>query len=71
MERTGSSVSGGQLTLHQISTSIGKVFLGGGEVSHQVPNVFPKFPKCSPTCSPFHLTFIPYALANVVLLSLA
>ncbi len=30
--------------------------------SHQVPNVFP-------TCSPQHLTFIPYVLMNVVLLS--
>ncbi len=27
------------------------------------------FPICSPTCSPQHLTFNPYALANVVLLS--
>ncbi len=27
------------------------------------------FPICSPTCSPWHLTFIPYAKANVVLLS--
>ncbi len=38
-----------------------------------VPNVFKlcsfKFPICSPTCSPQHLNFIPYALANVVLLS--
>jgi hypothetical protein len=37
--------------------------------SHQALNGFPKFPLCSPTWSPKHLTFIPYALANVVLLS--
>jgi hypothetical protein len=30
--------------------------------------MFPKFPFCSPACSLEHLTFIPYALANVVLL---
>jgi hypothetical protein len=35
--------------------------------SHRIPNVFPKFSICSPTCSPWHLTFIPYRpLANVV-----
>jgi hypothetical protein len=34
----------------------------------QVFNMFPKFSMCSPTCSPQHPTFIPYALANVVLL---
>jgi hypothetical protein len=27
--------------------------------SHQVANMFPKFPMCSPTCSPYHLTFTP------------
>jgi hypothetical protein len=37
--------------------------------SHHVPNMFLKFPMCSPTCSPSHLPFIRYALANVVLLS--
>jgi hypothetical protein len=37
--------------------------------SHQIPNVFPEFSICSPTCSPWHLTFIQYIpLANVVLL---
>jgi hypothetical protein len=36
--------------------------------SQWVPNTFPKFPMCSPTFSLYHLTFIPYALANVVLL---
>ncbi len=36
---------------------------------HQVLNMFLKFPTFSPTCPPQHLTFIPYALANVVLLS--
>jgi hypothetical protein len=36
---------------------------------HQVLNMFLKFPTCSPTCPPQHLTFIPYVLANVVLLS--
>jgi hypothetical protein len=36
---------------------------------HQVLNMFLKFPTYSPTCPPQHLTFIPYALANVVLLS--
>ncbi len=35
----------------------------------QVLNMFPKFSMCSPTCSPQHGTFIPYALANVVVLS--
>jgi len=35
-----------------------------------VPNVFPKFTMCFSTCSAYkHLTFIPYALTNVVLLS--
>jgi len=29
----------------------------------------PKFPMCSPTLSPYHLIFIPYASATVVLLS--
>jgi hypothetical protein len=37
--------------------------------SHQVFSRFPKFPMCSSTLSPYHLTFIPYALATVVLLS--
>jgi len=36
---------------------------------HQVLNMFLKFSICSPTCPPRHLSFIPYALANVVLLS--
>jgi hypothetical protein len=30
--------------------------------------MFPKFPMCLGTCSPYYLTFIPYALANIVLL---
>ncbi len=39
--------------------------------SHHIPNTFPKFSMSSPTCSPQHLTFIPYSLANMfVLLSL-
>jgi hypothetical protein len=28
-----------------------------------------RLPICSPKCSPYQLTFIPYALANVVILS--
>jgi len=54
----------------------------GGEFFHisQLPNVFAlcsiqvpnEFPICSPVsqCSPHHLTFIPYALENGVILSL-
>jgi len=39
--------------------------------SHHIPNTFPKFSMSSPTCSPQHLTFIPYSLAKMfVLLSL-
>ncbi len=37
--------------------------------SLEVPNMFPNFAMFSPTCSPYHLTFIPYALENGVLLS--
>ncbi len=48
------------LTMFPIKFSMG---------SHQVPNMFSKLPICSPTCCPQHLAFIPYALANVVLLS--
>ncbi len=29
----------------------------------ELPSIFPKFLMYSPTCSPQHLTFIPYALA--------
>jgi len=36
---------------------------------HDVPNMFFKFPLYSLTHSQEHLTFIPYGLANVVLLS--
>jgi len=36
---------------------------------HQVLNMFLKFPTCSPTYPPWYLTFLPYALANVVHLS--
>ncbi len=36
---------------------------------HDVLNMFFKFPLCSLTHSQEHLTFIPYGLANVVLLS--
>ncbi len=32
--------------------------------SHQVLNVFPKFAMCSSTCSPQHLTFIPYSFGK-------
>jgi hypothetical protein len=37
--------------------------------SQWVPNMFLNFAMFSPTCSPYHLTFIPYALGNGVLLS--
>jgi len=47
----------------------GRIFFSFFVGSHCVPTVFPKFPMYSPTCSPQYLTFIPYALANVLLLS--
>jgi len=43
--------------------------LGGGGEGEDFFFIFPWFPMCSPTCSPQHLTFLPYALANIVLLS--
>jgi hypothetical protein len=39
-------------------------------VSHHVSNLFPMFLLCSSTRSLYHLFFIAYALANVVLLHL-
>jgi len=54
------------------SHGVPNVILKFSWCSQYVPFKFsmgsPKFPMCSGTCSPYHLTFIPYALANVVLL---
>ncbi len=40
------------------------IFAGFPMCSHYVPLKFPKFPMCSPSCSPQHLTFIPYAFGK-------
>jgi hypothetical protein len=50
------------LCSHQVLIMFSMIF-------HDVPNMFFKFPLYSLTHSQEHLTFIPYGLANVVLLS--
>jgi len=62
----GGGGGGGIFSYFPASQCVHTMFLSS---SQWVPNMVPNFTTFSPTCSPYHLTFIPYALKNGVLLS--